>query len=384
LLLVGLLFLAALPSDAAAQRLEPCRQPQSVCNARRAVFQVTAVEKVFSAVRIGTDVLVTNRHNIADESLVVVAGPDGRVLQGQPVASAYKGDLALIFVQGLPKGPILSYRRPGTYEGPLYTIGYDETGRTVRSYQAGELLVPLADGEPLARYQTSADSRKANEGGALVDESGKLLGIVVKGGNGGTDAIPVQAVGRLYRKSGNDFAKVDAEIGAAYRICGTLLERFEADLHLMSYEQSETMLSACKITNNRDYLERVGAIMVEIGDYEQAVALLKAAVAQDSQAVEPRIGLAKAYHEAGQFQNEMPHLEWLLGVIPWNFEILLLSIQAGKWGGNPDLAEAAYSLLVEYYQDRAEDARDFLDDTVSKDNSLAEEVAPTQKAPAEQ
>ncbi|MGO1121239.1 trypsin-like peptidase domain-containing protein [Rhodovibrionaceae bacterium A322] len=376
-----------LPSgDAQAQRMATCRQPQAICDVRRAVFPVVAVEKVFSAVRIGPDVLVTNRHNLADEPMVGIASPDGQFLQGQPVATAYEGDLVLIYVEGLPKGwPILSYRRPGSEEGLVYAIGAEYTGRTVRSYEGGEILVPLAEGERLARYQTSAASRKSNEGGALVDEDGKLLGIIVKAGHGATDAIPVKAISRLYAKSGNDFAEKSAEMGAAYRICSTLMERFEADIHLMSFDQGEAMLKACKTTNNRDYLERAGTLMGQVGEYERAVNLLKAAVAQDSEAVEPRIGLVRAYHDAGQFQNEFPHLEWLLGVIPWNFEVLRLSIQAGKWGGNMDLAEAAYSLLVEYHPDSAENARDFIDGISSdEDNDIgAEEEAVPQTAPVQ-
>jgi len=85
-----------------------CTAPAPVCAARAAVFAIaSAFDPMASAVRIGPDLLVTNRHVMADASRAEVRLPGGGSLGAQVVPSGYAGDLVLLRAEGLGEGPVL-------------------------------------------------------------------------------------------------------------------------------------------------------------------------------------------------------------------------------------------------------------------------------------
>ncbi len=78
-----------------------CAAPEPVCAARAAVFAVSSFDPLASAVRVGPEFLVTNRHVVADQTRAEVRLADGRRLAAEVVPSGYGGDLALLRVTGL-------------------------------------------------------------------------------------------------------------------------------------------------------------------------------------------------------------------------------------------------------------------------------------------
>ncbi len=77
-----------------------CTAPEPVCAARAAVFAVSSFDPLASAVRVGPEFLVTNRHVVADETRAEVRLADGRRLAAEVVPTGYAGDLALLRVAG--------------------------------------------------------------------------------------------------------------------------------------------------------------------------------------------------------------------------------------------------------------------------------------------
>jgi hypothetical protein len=65
-------------------------------------------------------------------------------------------------------------------------------------------------------------------------------------------------------------------------------------------------------------------------------------------------------HLARRYGEELPHLAWLLDVLPDDPQVLRLGIQAGKWGGDPALAQRALALLEQHHPAQAAAARGFL------------------------
>ena len=342
-LLPALLLLLLLPLPAPAQS-DACAQPQPVCDARAAVFPVSSFDPVGSAVRIGETRLVTARHVVADEAQATLFLPDGQPLQARVVATDYPGDLVLLEIPGLPPGPVLApaEARP---EADLFTVGADVGQQRIRAYDPGRLrFVPPPD-LPLARLHHDAYSQPGNSGGALVDESGALVGIVASGGEGRFEAIPAAAIAELTARSGPEAAAASAEIGAAVRICTTLLDANRNPGRRLEDQQAKAIATACRRSGNRQLLDLAGQTLGRSGRAPEAVGLFEQALAEDPNAVNTRIGLAITHHLARDYEAALPHLQWLMAEEGDDLQVLRLAIQAGTWGGDEDLAQRALARL---------------------------------------
>ena len=90
--------------------------------------------------------------------------------------------------------------------------------------------------------------------------------------------------------------------------------------------------------------------------------MFERALEQDPNAVNSRLWLAIVLDSTRRHGEAVPHLTWLLGVLPADRRVLRLAVQVGKWGGDLDLAQRALALLEKHHPDLAPRARDFLAD----------------------
>lgn len=355
---LSLLLLFASP--VAAQEAETCAQPLPVCAARAAVFAISAFDPVGSAVRIGADRLVTSRHVVADEKTVTLYLADGTPLEARPIPNDYPADLILLQAEGLPDGLLLAPEGAST-AGDLFTVAADVGRQEIRAYDPGQLKAAPAAGHPYARLHSSAYSQPGNSGGALLDAEGRLVGIVAAGGEGRFEAIPAEAIAELEAHSGPEFAEASAEIGRAVRICTTLLEKIDRAGERLAEEQAKALATSCGRTANRQLLDLAGQTLGREGWAQEAIVLFERALAEDPNAVNSRIALAITYHLNRDFEKTLPHLRWLLEREGDDLQVLRLAIQAGVWGGDPDLSEQAYARLEKINPQSAPAARRFLD-----------------------
>jgi hypothetical protein len=309
-------------------------------------------------VRVGPDLLVTNRHVIADARTVRVEAGAGVEVEGTVVPTAYDGDLILIRAAGLGDGPVLSSDGASS-GGELFTVGADLGRKAVRVYPPGKLLLPRA-ATPQARLQHDAYSQVGNSGGALVDAAGRLVGIVASGGEGRFEAIEAGEVERLREQSGPKFEQVSATIGLANRRCTETLEARGPAPRFMADEVAATLVEACGASRNRQYYDLAAQALGMAGRVDQSVALSQAAIARDPAAVNSRLILVTTLHIAGRYADELPHLRYLLDTIPDDPAVARYAIQAGRWGGDEALAKRALALLKKHNPAQAEAAERFL------------------------
>ncbi len=338
---------------------EDCRAPAPVCAAQGAVFAVSSFDPLGSAVRVAPDLLVTNRHIVADETRAQVRLPDGRRLAAQVVASSYPGDLVLLRVAGLGPGPVLPSAQ-ADLNSRLFTIGATGRGGQVRAFPEGQVLLLPAPGKPLARLHHSAFSRPGHSGGALVDQSGRLIAIIAAGGEGRNEAIPARELTRLRALSGPDHLAAHRRIGQAVRRCARSREALQARPAPIDDETAAALVSACSQSANRQDLELAGQALGRAGRYDLSAEILAQAVARDPHAINSRLSLAVTLHLARRYGEALPHLAWLLDILPDDPQVLRLAIQAGKWGGDPALAQRALALLEQHHPAQAPAARGFL------------------------
>lgn len=360
LLLLGLAFLAVPVSTAEGQG-DGCPQPRPVCEARAAVFAVSAFDPIGSAVRVGETRLVTARHVVADEPEVTLFLPDGSPITAKALATDYPGDLILLETADLPPGPVLTPDgvRP---DSELFTVGADVGRRGIRAYDPGRLRFAPTPDRPLARLHHDAYSQPGNSGGALVDREGRLVGVVASGGEGRFEAIPANQIAVLAARSGPDREAASAEIGAAVRICTTLLDAQRNPGQRPDDQQAKAIETSCRRSANRQLLDLAGQALGRAGRAEAAIALFEQGLAEDPNAVNTRIGLAITHHLARDYEAALPHLRWLIARVDDDLQVLRLSIQAGVWGGDAALAERALVRLKEINPQSAPVAERFLRD----------------------
>lgn len=335
--------LAASPARAQSQE---CRQPEPVCAARAAVFAISAFDPVGSAVRIAQDRLVTSRHSVADSEVVDLFLADGTRMAARVVPADYKGDIIFLSAPDLPPGPVLE---PADAETgmQLFTVGADVSFQRIRAYDPGKVTLLPAQGKALARLHHSAHSQPGNSGGALVDERGRLIGIVAAGGEGRHEAVPSQALAELAARSGLEHAEASAEIGAAVRVCTLQLENLRGRQGTLDEQQVKALSTACRRSGNRQLFDLAGQTFGVRRLTEESLALFQDSLEQDPHSLNGRLGLAITYHMAARYEEELPHLRFLFQHAPEDLQVLRLAIQAGVWGDDPDFARAAFEKLKE-------------------------------------
>lgn len=355
-----LALLLALPAGPAAlAQSDDCRAPLPVCEARAAVFAISGFDPIGSAVRLGATRLATARHVVADEETVTLFLADGRPIQAVVLPSDYPGDLVLLEAADLPPGPVLT-PAPASAESDLFTVGADVGLRRIRAYDPGRLTFAPAADHPLARLHHGAYSQPGNSGGALVDAAGGLVGIVASGGEGRFEAIPAAALAEVAARSGPEVVAASAEIGAAVRICATLLDNFRDAGPRLPEQQAKAIATSCRRSGNRQLLDLAGQTLGRAGRAEPAIALFEQGLAEDPNAVNTRIGLAITYHLARDFEAELPQLRWLMDNAGDDLQVLRLAVQAGAWGGDMELAQRALVRLKQVNPQSAPAAERFL------------------------
>jgi tetratricopeptide (TPR) repeat protein len=254
----------------------------------------------------------------------------------------------------------LATARAGS-EGRLYTIGADIRSRTVRVYASGRLLLPLAEGKPLARLHNDAYSQPGNSGGALVDSRGRLVGIVTSGGEGRNEAIPATEIKKLKALSGPQYEGPSRALGLAYRMCVEGLGALTAPRKQAAPETLDALKDQCGRTNNRQLWDLAGQTFARRGETDDAIDMFSRALNQDPNAINSMMSLVIALHLAGRYADEAPHLRRLIDILPSDAGVLRLGVQAGAWGGDTALMQKSLKLMETHYPRLAPMARSFIE-----------------------
>lgn len=354
-LAVGLLLLSCQTGLA-----EPaCDAPEPVCAAREGVFAISsAFDPYASAVRIGPNLLVTNRHGVAGEEKVEITLPGGGKTQGEVVPTSWPGDLVLLRAP-LPEGPSLS--PAAATDGALYAIGRDISQRAIRVFPKGQLLLSPAEGKPLARLHHTAYTQPGVSGGALVNEAGALVGIATSGGSGRFEAIPASRIAALEAESGAAHAKRSKEIGEAYETCILEMEEAQRAPGAMSDEVAGRIRNDCAATGNRQLFDLAGQALGRARKFDDAIDFFQRSLDMDPNAINARIGLVITLMFARRNEDALDHVRWLVDVVPESTEVQRFAVHVGKGAGDMALAEKGLELIKRHNPAQYEAAKRFMD-----------------------
>ena len=343
---------------------QSCTAPSAVCAAVGSVVKLSSYEPIGSAVVIGPERVITNRHMLADNTAAEVILPDGSKLKGQVLATDYPGDLVTLTVPGLPALPILPLGQ-ADLQSTLYVVGFDVGRDAVRVYAPGALLVEKAD-TALARLHHDARTLPGNSGGALLDAEGRLVGIVASGGEGRNEAIPAADIDAVIHASGPEKVSASAEIGRAYVRCVEFTDDIRTSRGVLTDGAVIKIKDACLASQNRQLMDVAASELAMRRKIDPALALLRASYAQDPNAPNTLISLAITLHLAQRFEEEVPILYRALDILPTAPQVLRLALQAGIWGGDQALADLAMQRIQDVMPQMAPAARRFYDNPPPK------------------
>lgn len=354
---IALLGFAAGAGPSVAQ--DRCKAPEPVCAARASVYAISsAFDPYASAVRIAPDLLVTNRHAVADETQVSVALSGGEKITGDVVPTSYEGDLILIRAK-LPDGPALS---PGGHAaGGLYAIGQDLSRRDVRVFPKGQVLRRVEETRPYARLHHSAYTQPGVSGGALVNDKGAFVGIVTSGGAGRFEAIPVSRLAELKAKSGEGQEEKSKDIGSAYRNCIISLEDAARVRGALADDLANKIDRACGATRNRQLFDLAGQTFGRARRLDKSLSYFNRSVDMDPNAINARVGLVIALMFAQKHADALPHVRWLVDVLPKDTEVQRFAVHVGKFSGDTGLAEKGLALIRKHNPAQLEAAQRFME-----------------------
>ncbi len=144
------------------------------------------------------DLVVTNRHVVEQPQQVSVNTWDGRSLPAEVSGIAIDSDLAVLQLADVVDLPVAEVREEPVEPGePVIVVGYPGGGPATVS--TGE-VVALVEGElldePADVIRVDAEIRQGNSGGPLLDEQGRVVGVVfaLDVGSGHGLAVPVDTL----------------------------------------------------------------------------------------------------------------------------------------------------------------------------------------------
>ncbi|MEP0455424.1 MAG: trypsin-like peptidase domain-containing protein, partial [Roseibium sp.] len=343
--------------------LPDCPYALAICRTRQAVFPVESFDPLASATRIDTDLLVTNRHVVADRTTVVAFTPSGP-LKGEVIPSSYRGDLALIRVDGLPEdGAILFPSKDMTVQGPLHAVGADIARRQVRVFAPGEVILPPAGRADLGRFHVTSQMQPGVSGGALVDGKGTLVGIAAGGGEGRFEALPATDVlALLAGRDMPDALAVHGALGRALALCSEAMEQATArSSSEIKADLVERISETCHLSRNQGQYLEAGRLLGIAGASEEAITLHQAAVDQVPNSLNARLSLLTSMQLAGRYEAMLPHAWFVLENAQQDPRALRIAIQSGVWGGDLALARQAHAQMKEVDATQAEAALGFIE-----------------------
>lgn len=347
--------------SAAAQ--EDCTAPEPVCAARAAVFGISAFDPVGSAVRIGPDLLVTNRHVVADEKTVEVWLEPGRKIEGEVVPSAFKGDMILVRAQ-LPEGPVL---KPGSdISGDLWSVGHDISAKAVKVYPKGEVLLAPYEGKPYSRLHHTAYNQPGNSGGALVNAAGELVGVTASGGEGRFEAVPSGQIAALKAQSGPDKADESSALGKHVRECTLILEKARRVRRELPDPLAGVVAESCTASENRQLYDLSGQLLGRHRRFDAAIAFFQKSLEKDPNAINSRLALVITLRFARRLEEAKEHVNWLLDVIPEERTIHPIVLAIGKVTKDQALIDRALALIEKHAPNQLEAAKNYLKSPINR------------------
>ena len=332
-----------------------CGAPAPVCAWLQNTVGIKTPSMIASGTMIAPHLILTNRHVVEDHDLIMVRTTSGDIMRARPVPHDVPVDLVILRLEDaeetkvMPKALTLDMAT-GTKQ-ILRVVAFDQGRHQTRAYNPSSYAVfPNLGVNPRARIHSDAKALPGNSGGAVVDEAGKLVGILAAGDGDISEIIPISHLPALLKSSSNEAGRDHAEAffaqGKAIRDCADLLYDARLVVREPSADLLQTLEVACLAARNKMLFDQAGQKYGQWWMFAKSEMFLLKSLSLDPNSPNTLMSLAVTYHLNREMEKEKPILERYLDINPQNSQALRLAVQVAGFLKDKAFAERALGLMA--------------------------------------
>ena len=347
-----------------------CDAPAPVCAWLQNTVGIKTPNMIASGTMIAPHLILTNRHVVEDHDLIMVRTTSGDIMRARPVPHDVPVDLVILRLEDaeetkvMPKALTLDMAT-GTKQ-ILRVVAFDQGRHQTRAYDPSSYAVfPNLGANPRARIHSDAKALPGNSGGAVVDEAGKLVGILAAGDGDISEIIPISHLPALLKSSSNEAGRDHAEAffaqGKAIRDCADLLYDARLVLRDPSADLQQTLEVACLAAKNKMLFDQAGQKYGQWWMFAKSEMFLLKSLSLDPNSPNTLMSLAVTYHLNREMEKEKPILARYLDINPQNSQALRLAVQVAGFLKDKAFAERALGLMAMHNPAAVPMAQSFID-----------------------
>ena len=332
-----------------------CDAPSPVCEWVQNTVGIKTPNMIASGTMIAPHLILTNRHVVENHALINVRMTSGDIRRARPVPHDVPVDLVILQLEDatekqlIPEALMLDMAT-GTKQ-ILRVVAFDQGRNQTRAYDPSSYAIfPNLGVNPRARIHSDATALPGNSGGAVVDEAGKLVGILAAGDGDISEIIPISHLPSLLKSSSNEAGTDHAEAffaqGKAIRDCADLLYDAKLVLREPSTDLLQTLEAACLAAKNKMLFDQAGQKYGQWWMFAKSEMFLLKSLSLDPNSPNTLMSLAVTYHLNREMEKEKPILARYLDINPQNAQALRLAVQVAGFLKDKAFAERALRLMA--------------------------------------
>ena len=339
---LSLCFLFLFPETGLA-----CVKDPVICDWLEKVLIIRADRTTASAVEVGPGVFVTNKHVVTDNKSVLASRRDGKEFTLYVVPNLSESDLVLLTENNNKEFFLPKIQLANNYED-LRVVAYGIGRQQIRIFPTGGLLALPPENKVQARIHTTVRNLPGISGGALINGSGSLVGIVTAGSGKYNEAFSVRAITKIGTEPtpiSSDYMTRGRHIKHCSNLLSIPLSRFKSDGKSRLLEQVE---KECSLANTKTFYDMVGQLFGNLGLLEKSLKYLNKSVLLDPNSPTSLISLSVALQFKKDYKKQIETLDHLLTIIPNDPLVSRMAVQAAALEGDKKFAEKALNFMVIY------------------------------------
>ena len=338
--------------------VEACAHDKAVCNWVNKVVIVRTGSVIASAVSLGNNIFVTNKHVVEDNLFVSIQDASGSLVDAYVLPNDHNADLVLLSQKKDLAIPSIHIQPPKGFEG-LRGVGYGIGRGKIRVFPEGELISSPLETLKQARIHSTVRNLPGISGGALINKYGELIGILTSGSGSYNEAIPIHILSEVIARTGS--SKQDfLDRGQAFKECSELLSYVNKSSKKLSKLFWDELKKTCNKTENKTLFDMVGQAFGAVGLLDDSISFLQKSVELDPNSPTSLLSLAIALQFKRAYERQVQVLEHLLQLVQDDPLVLRMSIQAAAFSKNETFAKKALIAMKENNSRAYTQALDFL------------------------
>ena len=338
--------------------LNACSKGKVICNWIDRVTVVKVGDMTASAVALGNDFFVTNKHVVEENLSVQIMDSEGSFVKAYVLPNGHASDLVLLSLNDNSEtlvNQIVVPKKLDNLRGVAYGIGRGK----IRIFPIGNLISRPPRNLKQARIHSTIRNLPGISGGALINSRGELVGILASGSGLYNEAIPVHILNEVISESLIS-KKEFLDRGQAFKLCAQLISEASKFTLKLSKQFLSKLKSSCEKANNKTLFDMAGQVLGTIGLFDESIVYLNKSAKLDPNSPTTLLSLAIALQFKRSYLQQIKVLDHLLTFLQDNPLVLRMAVQAAAFSKDRNFAEKSLMLLKEYNRNAYPQALEFL------------------------